>query len=195
MDLDDVPWYPPDMTSEPSTATPRRHRHRWESRQTDDGVAEVCMLCWRTRDAESSRRSRNNRKRGGSDELAVARLLGGRKVGQLNLPWDVEVAGYARLQCKQLDVWPPLMCKAHREKGHCNSADPTCVLGLLDAIPPAPELRGVTLADTPGPGRRTRRLVIFYLDEYAGWHGRPLREAAGDGSSGEGPALPPPTSP
>ena len=42
----------------------------------------------------------------------------------------------------------------------------------LDAIPAGPELRAVTLADTPGPGGRTRRLIVMDLAEFAAFHGR-----------------------
>ena len=107
-------------------------------------------------DPVASRRGRNNRSRGNRDELAVARILGGRKVGELLLPWDVEIPGYARIQCKRLDRWPSL----------------AKVIRWLDAIPAGPELRAVTLADTPGPGGRTRRLIVMDLAEYARWHGR-----------------------
>ena len=46
------------------------------------------------------------------------------------------------------------------------------VIEWLDAIPAGPELRAVTLADTPGSGGRTRRLIVMDLAEYAAWHGR-----------------------
>jgi len=116
----------------------------------------ACERCGRLRDAAVSRRSRNNRSRGNRDELTVARILGGRKVGELLLPWDVEIPGYARIQCKRLDRWPSL----------------AKVVTWLDAIPAGPELRAVTLADTPGSGGTTRRLIVMDLDEYAAFHGR-----------------------
>ena len=105
---------------------------------------------------EASRRSRNNRKRGSQEEAHVAAVMGGRKVGQLNLPWDVEVPGYARIQCKKLDRWPSL----------------TRVLEWLDAMPAGTEMRVVTIADTPGPGKLTRRIAVLDLDDLAAWHGR-----------------------
>ena len=102
-----------------------------------------------------SRRSRNNRARGTRDELAVARALGGRKVGELGLPWDVEMPGYARIQAKRLDRWPSL----------------AKVIEWMDAIPVGPEMRMVSLADTPGPGHKTRRLLVIDLEEFAQHHG------------------------
>lgn len=107
-------------------------------------------------DAERTRRSRNNRARGGAEERAVAALLGGDVVGALNLPWDVRVEGYARVQVKKLDRWPSL----------------AAIITWLDAIPVGAELRAVTIADTPGPGRRSRRLIVMDAAEFASFHGR-----------------------
>ena len=86
----------------------------------------------------------------------MARILGGSKVGPLGLPWDVVIDGYLRAQCKRLDKWPSL----------------NAVVAWLDAIPAGPELRAVTLADTPGPGGRTRRLIVLDLEEFSRWHGK-----------------------
>lgn len=105
---------------------------------------------------EASRRSRNNRKRGGAWEREAAEDIGGRRMGQLNLPWDVEVPGYARIQTKQLDRWPSL----------------AKVGEWLDAIDQGDHLRMVALKDTPGPGRKARRLVVMDWDEFCRWHGR-----------------------
>lgn len=113
-------------------------------------------FCGTVRNAAVSRRSKNNRARGGSWEREFAELVGGRRMGQLNLPWDVEVSGYLRAQTKQLDRWPSL----------------AAVIAMLDAIPVGAELRAVALKDTPGTGHRPRRLLIVDASEYASWHGR-----------------------
>ena len=68
----------------------------------------ACIRCGHVRQPVASKRGRNNRKRGVSDELAVARLLGGEKIGPLGLPWDVVVPGYLRAQCKKTGRWPSL---------------------------------------------------------------------------------------
>lgn len=109
-----------------------------------------------TPDPARQRRNRNNRSRGGVEEREVAALLGGRKVGQLGLPWDVEVPGYARVQCKKLNRWPSL----------------ARVIEWLDAMGAGDELRAVTIADTPGGGVKTRRLIVMDAAEFARWHGR-----------------------
>lgn len=167
---DDLPFdYP--SAANPGAPAPRkckRHRWTWWSRFSDGSTAPgaslnpandrffACDRCGKVRDDISGRRNRNNRKRGTSDELRVAEILGGRKVGPLGLPWDVEVAGYLRAQAKKLDRWPSL----------------NEVVKWLDAIPQGAELRAVTLADTPGQGKRTRRLIVLDLEEYARWHGQ-----------------------
>ena len=144
----------PDPTR-PERKPARCRRHVWMPTATDC-YREWCDRCHRWRDETASKRGRNNRRRGTSDELAVARLLGGEKVGPLGLPWDVTVPGYLRAQCKRLDKWPSL----------------NEVTRWLDAIPAGPELRAVTLADTPGPGGRTRRLIVMDAAEFAAWHGK-----------------------
>jgi hypothetical protein len=151
---DDLPFTFPDPDpSRPERKPAKCRRHRWVREYHDD--AEHCDRCGTWADATASKRGKNNRKRGTSDELAVARLLGGEKVGPLGLPWDVTVPGYLRVQCKKLSRYPAL----------------NEVVKWLDAIPAGPELRGVTLADAPGHGK-VRRLIVLDLEEYARWHGR-----------------------
>jgi hypothetical protein len=154
----DLPFTLPDPDpTRPERKPAKCRRHQWCAYLGNDLEAhEVCYRCNTRRDLVLSKRGRNNRKRGTSDELAVARILGGSKVGPLGLPWDVVMDGYLRVQCKRLDKWPSL----------------NAVVAWLDAIPAGPELRAVTLADTPGPGGRTRRLIVLDLEEYARWHGR-----------------------
>ena len=137
----------------PTGARRKPHRHRWSL----DGIPmAACASCGKPRDPSTSRRGRNNRKRGTGFELVVARQLGGRKVGPLGHPWDVEVEGYSRVQVKLLDSWPSVHA----------------MLAMLDAIPAGRELRLVVVGDTPGGSRRRRAIVLMDLDEYAAWHGR-----------------------
>ncbi len=150
-----------DTPATPTGAAGRRcARHDWavvsaaQSRYEDDRYK--CRRCGAIRDDTAARRGRNNRKRGGSWEREAAADIGGIRMGQLNLPWDVEVAGYVRVQTKQLDRWPSL----------------TAVLAMLDAIPAGQDLRAVALKDTPGPGRRARKIVVMDWSEYCQWHGR-----------------------
>lgn len=166
--MTDLPFtQPPDRPA--LGATPRCRRHVWlpELRQTGGGggnpwsatyeqVGEWCCRCGAVKDPAASRRGANNRKRGNAEELTVARTVGGRKVGQLGQPWDVEIDGYMRAQVKKLATWPSI----------------TKVLEMIDAIPPARDLRAAILTQ---PGRRPRRLIVLDLDEFARWHGDPTQ--------------------
>jgi hypothetical protein len=149
-DLDELDLFP-----EPDDREPRPCKHPKWRRTIDATGARLCGSCGHAFDPAIARRGRNNRARGGREEKAVAALLGGRKVGPLCLPHDVELPGYMRIQVKQLDRWPSL----------------ARVVGWLDAMQPGADVRGVTVADTPGPGGRTRRLLIVDLDEFARWNG------------------------
>ena len=162
MTLEDLDLFGEPDGPRPGAAPSKKcHRHEWGWVLADPAEPHMtCARCGAYRDAAASRRGRNNRRRGTRDELVVARLLGGRKVGELGLPHDVEVPGYMRAQCKRLDRWPSL----------------ARVVGWLDAMGAGPELRAVTLADTPGPGGRTRRLIVMDLDDFAAWHGNGREE-------------------
>ena len=161
-DLDRLLLFELENTAPRPGAAPARkcQRHVWrmtDYASPDSRVVEwraECLRCGTIRDDVTSRRNRNNRRRGVGDELAVARILGGRKVGPLGHPWDVEIPGYLRAQAKKLTTWPSL----------------AKVIEWLDAIPAGPELRAVTLADAPGHGK-VRRLIVMDLEEFARWHG------------------------
>ena len=151
---DDLPFTLPDPDpTRPERQPAKCRRHRWVRTYFDD--AEHCDRCGHWADAGKQKRGKNARKRGVSDELAVARLLGGSKVGPLGLPWDVVVDGYLRAQCKKVSRWPSI----------------AEVIAWLDAIPAGPELRAVTLADAPGHGK-VRRLIVLDLEEFAAMHGK-----------------------
>ena len=170
-DIDALPLFDEPAGPRAGAAPARKCRHPSVSRvfemakeQPASGPTagrHVCGRCGKEIDPFGSRRSRNNRKRGGAEELAVAQMLGGQKVGQLNLPHDVEVPGYLRVQCKKLGHWPSL----------------AQVVTWLDAMGTGPEMRAVTVADTPGGGsRKVRRLLIVDAEDFARWHGKGTAE-------------------
>jgi hypothetical protein len=148
--FDEIPF----LTSEdamPVVPTPRKCLH-----PRGDRADGVCGRCGVAIDPARSRAGRNSRKRGGAAELTAARVVGGRKMGPLNLPWDVEIEGYLRLQVKKLATWPSLALIAQ----------------WLDAIPQSPAMRGVAVIQAAGPGTRGRRLLVLDLDEFGNWHGK-----------------------
>ena len=95
------------------------------------------------------------RKRGLDEELVIARRLGGRKMGAMNLPWDVEVPGWMRVQVKKLRTLPSL----------------NAVIAWLDEMPKGEDIRAVSVTTTPGAGHKVKRVLIVYLDEYEDWYG------------------------
>ena len=145
-----------------STAMPRRcKRHRYGPVWRDDGITAVvighrCLSCGRDQNAAVSRRSRNNGKRGRAAELDAARAVGGRKVGPLGHPWDVEMVGYARLSVKKLATPPSLRFIAAE-------------LARI-ARAPGPEMPGFIWIE---PGRGGERLIVFRLTDFAERHGTP----------------------
>lgn len=147
-----------------STARPRKrpHRHVWAVGRSTylgepvDEWHEACTICFKAKDPAASRRGKNNRKRGTSAELDVARALGGRKMGPLGLPWDVEMEGYARLQVKKNAKWPSL----------------NEVVGYLNAIPTGEAMPGAVLIEAAGQGVRGEALIVFRLRDFAERHGR-----------------------
>jgi hypothetical protein len=164
-DLDDaLAATTPEPVTSVSTVLPRPcDRHQWVERAAVLGepVATYCRRCGKAKDAERSRRSRNNGKRGRAAELTAAREVGGRKVGPMGWPWDVEMPGYARLQVKKLATPPSLRS----------------IAGWLADIArtPGQEMPGVIWLE---PGRGGERLIVFRLRDFADRHGVPDEEAA-----------------
>jgi hypothetical protein len=95
-------------------AAPKKcRRHVWMVEQQTGH--SYCHLCGWHRDPQRSRLGRNNRKRGNGHELAVARKYGGRKVGPLAGPWDIEGLSYAS-QVKTHRGMPPQWLVAPRSR-------------------------------------------------------------------------------
>lgn len=159
------------------TVTPPRskcRRHQWADYyghpETDDAGKEIapgpllytlCLRCSTIKDATRTRRGKNNRKRGNAAELTVARAVGGRKVGPMGWPWDVEMPGYARLQVRKL-ASPPSINDIRK---------------ALDAIAATPSdaMPGYVWIE---PGRNGERLIVFRLKDWQERHGGAEVDAA-----------------
>lgn len=133
-------------------AKPRCRRHEWVNDYAAFPICEKCARCGRARDGVLTRRNRNNRKRGNAEELTVARRVGGRKVGPLGQPWDVEMPGYARLQVKKLATPPSLRF----------------IAAELARIGSGAEMAGFVWIE---PGRGGQQLITFRLADFAERHG------------------------
>jgi hypothetical protein len=131
------------------------HPNRPHRYDLNDGTGWRCA-CGKLRDDAAVKRGRNNRSRGGRAELTAARIVNGRKVGPLALPWDVEMAGYARLQVRKYQR-PESLAKISAELDR---------IGLS----PSGEMPGYIWIE---PGRGGRRLIVFRLPDFADRHGVP----------------------
>lgn len=131
-------------------------------RQAREDGSTACTRCGRDIAVEASRKGRNSRARGNRAELAAARAVGGRKVGPLGHPWDVEMPGYARLQVRKYAT-PESLRKIAAE---------------LSRIGGGAEMPGYIWVE---PGRGGERLIVFRLVDFAERHGIPtLDPTAGD---------------
>ena len=158
-DLDRLPFHHPGespaVANGAKGAKPcRRHDNQTWVPETDEWE---CQRCHHRTPVDRIRRGRSNRSRGNRAELDVARSIpGGRKMGPLGLPWDVEVGTYARLQVKKL---------AHRP----GVAE---IARLIERIPDTGDrLRGFVWVEAAGRGKRGQRIVWFGMDEWLSWHG------------------------
>jgi len=152
--MSDLPF---DYPSEPNLgAAPRRVclRHQWATLRIGDDTYTECLRCGKVRDEAAARLGKNNLARGKAAELVVARHLGGKKMGPLGLPWDVEMPGYARLQVKKLATAPSLRF----------------VAAELARIGSGAEMPGFIWVE---PGRGGERLIVFRLSDFAERHGIP----------------------
>ena len=144
-----------------TTATERKcKRHQWAPPMAElDQNDWYCLRCRAIKDEAGSRRSRNNRKRGTAAELTVARAVGGRKVGPLNHPWDVEMPGYARIQVRKYQT-PQGLRKIAAELARIARA-------------PGPEMPAYLWVE---PGRGGEQLIVFRAKDFAERHGTPTDE-------------------
>lgn len=151
----DLPFGEPLTAANPAAVPRKCRRHEWMSFPIASGESWTsCLRCGVIRDDAASRRGRNNRKRGNSEELTVARRVGGRKVGPLGHPWDVEMPGYARLQVRKYRT--PQSLRA--------------IAAELARIGRGQEMPGYIWIE---PGRGGTRLIVFDLDDFADRHGVP----------------------
>ena len=163
--MTDLPFTLPDPDPSRPERPPRKcRRHTYQLLAIEPGdphdrfTLGPCVRCGVPYVEAVSRRSRNNRSRGNRAELDAARAVGGRKVGPLGHPWDVEMPGYARLQVRKYAT-PQGLRKIAAELARIGSG-----------------------AEMPGyiwiePGRGGERLIVFRLADFAERHGVPSGEA------------------
>jgi len=166
--LADLPVTPPTLAGAHGKPAKCR-RHVWVADYTSvmekyvNGVyvglvgtpAPRCSRCGAVRDEARSRRGRNARKRGNGLQAKAAKAAGIANIGALGLPED---AG------KSTD-WLVLQVKSGL--GYPKNLDRW--LRALTAT--ADQLRGVVYVETPGPGRKAKRLIVLDYEEFLAWFG------------------------
>ena len=162
--VDDLLAATPAATETATSTAPVRkcRRHVWGKYEgPESDYAGKCLRCGAWYDEARSRRSRNNGKRGRAAELDAARAVGGKKVGQMGYPWDIEMPGYARIQVRKYQTPQGLRAIATE-------------LARIARAPGA-EMPGYIWIE---PGRGGERLIVFRLTDFADRHGVPDAEAA-----------------
>ena len=165
--LDDIPWGD-EPEERVKLAAPRKcRRHEWIQVLTatwragppeisDSSTEILCKRCGRVRDDSSSRRGRNNRKRGNSHELAIARRYGGDKVGPLGLPEDIRGARWIS-QVKTHQGTPP--------------ARWTAIFSAMDASK-GQRVPRLILRYLRGPGQKPLDFIVVRGDDWLEEFGR-----------------------
>lgn len=159
-DLADLPFEHGASVPTFSGATGKRgvHRHRWVQRLAvgpnhPARVQFCCHSCGAVQDPVKSRRGRQSRRHGNDYERELAAKLGGKRTGMYGGPDDVMVSGMFAIQSKVGLRFPGWM---HAELQKLRGSGLTPLL---------------VVADSPGPGRRRRALVVLELDDWRDLHG------------------------
>ena len=141
-----------DLLAAPASGTGAKgrtcRRHSWAFDHGDN----VCSRCGRVRDPEKARRGKTARRRGNDMEREVARVLGGKRVGQYGTLVDVETGSFY-IQVK------------------AGGRFPGWIADILDGMPlDATHRRVLAVFDSPGPGHQRRGIVCElwgdWSDEY-----------------------------
>lgn len=130
-------------------------RHPRVDRIYKDG-GYTCTRCDRFVPREAIRRGLNARKRGLRASARIAREAGIENREAMHLPEDSgNSTDWLRTQNKSGKGYPVRLDR------------------WLRSIPVvAGQLRGVTYTETPGPGRKARKLIVLDWDEFRDWFGQ-----------------------
>jgi hypothetical protein len=103
---------------------------------------------------ERSRRGRSSLRAGKDAERAIAKSYGGTRTGQYGGPDDVVVGDLFVIQSKVRGAFPSWMWDELAKLPRAGGRIPTLIV-----------------SDRPGPGHRTRRLVVRLLEDDVALHG------------------------
>lgn len=152
MDLDEaLAGSAAEAVSSVSTAKPRRHRHVYDLNTIDHGAA---CRCGAIQDPAASRRGKSSLRAGKDAERAIAKAYGGSRTGQYGGPDDVVVGDLFVIQSKAGGWFTERYWSELAKLPRVGGRIPTLVV-----------------SDRPGPGRKTRRMVIRMLEDDVALHG------------------------
>jgi hypothetical protein len=159
---DPMPFEGPLVAATYTGAKPKCRRHEWwmppligpDAAKWNFGAnGPVCRRCGALRDEAAARRGKNNRQRGNSIERELGKKLGMARTGQFGGKDDLSNA----------------LFKAQVKSGGYFSERQWA---WLKSVPvQAGQTALLVIADTPGPGKKRRAMVILDLDDWRELHG------------------------
>ena len=157
-DLGDLPFTYPDEsppTTNGAKGKPRCRRHSWGVVIAPDlSTLSQCLRCDTVRNPAASRRGRTSLRAGKDAERAIAKSYGGTRTGQYGGPDDVTVGDLFVIQSKAGASFPGWMWDELAKLPRAGGRIPTLIV-----------------SDRPGPGHRTRRLVVRTIEDDLDLHG------------------------
>jgi len=164
MTIDDLPFdYPSEPTANGAKGAKPCRRHNWTHLVMAEGVTAGAVSgpwdgyicdCGAVRDATASRRGRTSLRAGKDAERAIAKSYGGTRTGQYGGPDDVTVGDLFVIQSKAGARFPGWMWDELAKLPRAGGRIPTLIV-----------------SDRPGPGHRTRRLVVRTIEDDLDLHG------------------------
>lgn len=157
------PLFEPLTPPNPAAPQPRTcKRHDWmKMRDSERGFAypplpvewTECLRCGKQKDPAVSRRGRLNKNRGNAIEREIGKKLGMSRTGQFG---------------GKDDLSSPLFKAQVKSGGYFSERQ----WGWLKSVPvQAGQTALLIIADTPGPGKPRRAMVLLDLDDWRDLHG------------------------
>lgn len=160
VDLNDPALFQPTTPAMVAPAKPKPHRHDWKFDRLR-GDAAVCVRCGKLRDDAAVKRGRTSLRAGKDAERAIAKAYPNAvRTGQHGGPDDVLVGDLFIVQSKAGGWFSERYWNELAKLPRAGGRIPTLIV-----------------SDRPGPGRKTRRMVVRLMSDDVALHGT---DAGGD---------------